>query len=123
MALLALWVFSGVSVRFLLFGLSGEGSPLEWVGEVEWLPLRYPFSDGRDSGWWCGLSRAGTPLAPGESLGDGGEPFPFTAVKAGAKESTGLSLNIYGGCVLMTERCKTADILWRTAGVAGLAGQ
>jgi hypothetical protein len=44
--------------------------------------------------------------------GVGGEPLPFTAVKADVKGSAPLSLSMYGFWELRTDNCKTADILW-----------
>jgi hypothetical protein len=46
-----------------------------------------------------------------DARGDGGEPLLFTGVKAGAKDSTVLSLSMYGFWVLITGKCKTADIV------------
>jgi hypothetical protein len=43
--------------------------------------------------------------------GIGGEPLPFTAVKADVKGSPGLSLSMYGFWELSTDNCKTADIV------------
>lgn len=48
--------------------------------------------------------------------GDGGDALPFTAVKAGAKESVPFSLSMYGDCVLMTGRWRTADMLSSVVG-------
>jgi hypothetical protein len=51
------------------------------------------------------------PLVMVELRGEGGDPRPFTAVKAGANDSAAFSFSMYGDCVLRTGNCRTADIL------------
>lgn len=74
----------------LPFGLLGEISPLERVGEAESLEERYPFSGGRDTGLQV-------VVGPGTggfcSLVGLTEMRPFTEVKAGAKDSAFFSFS------------------------------
>lgn len=96
--------------RLLLFGLSGDGKPLEMDGEEVWLPPRNPFSGSRCS-VCCGLRRALATLVPADPWGEGGEAMPFTAVNDGANGSVVFSFDMYGECVFKSGKCITVVII------------